>query len=78
MKHVGKFYGNSVYFTAIFYIQWPFGIFYFHFVQFVAIGYILWSFWCIFSRFGMLYQEKSGNPAHFLRSTVMTSVEKVL
>jgi hypothetical protein len=34
-----------------------------------AIGYILWQFgiFCgrlvIFSRFGILYQEKSGNPA---------------
>jgi hypothetical protein len=33
-----------------------FGIFYGHLVYFVVI-------WDIFSRFGMLYQEKSGNPA---------------
>jgi hypothetical protein len=33
---------------AIWYILWPFGIFY---------GYLVY-----FSRFGMLYQEKSGNP----------------
>jgi hypothetical protein len=38
-------------------------------VYFMAICYILRSFgiifgdWYIFSRFGMLYQEKSGNPA---------------
>jgi hypothetical protein len=25
--------------------------------------YILWSVWNIFSHFGLLYQEKSGNPA---------------
>jgi hypothetical protein len=36
------------------YILWPWGLFYDHLVYFVAICY---------SRFGMLYQEKSGNPA---------------
>jgi hypothetical protein len=36
------------YFTAIWDILLPFGIFY---------GYLIY-----FSRFGMLYQEKSGNP----------------
>jgi hypothetical protein len=39
--------GHLEYFTAIWYIVWPFGIFY---------GYLVY-----FSRFGMLYQEKSGN-----------------
>jgi hypothetical protein len=34
----------------------PLGIFYFHLVYFVVI-------WYIFSRFGILDQEKSGNPA---------------
>jgi hypothetical protein len=48
MKDVGKFYGHFVYFTAIWYSLWPFGIFCGH------LG--------IFSHFGMLYQEKSGNP----------------
>jgi hypothetical protein len=38
------------------------GIFYGHFVYFMAILYILWLFGIIFSRFGMLYQEKFGNP----------------
>jgi hypothetical protein len=33
----------------------PFGLFYSYLVSFVAI-------WYIFSRFGMLYLEKSGNP----------------
>jgi hypothetical protein len=37
------------------YILWPFGIFYGHFV-------FLWSFVAHISRFGVLYQEKSGNP----------------
>jgi hypothetical protein len=45
-----------VYFMAIWYILWPFGIFYGHLVYFMVICYI-------FPRFGMLYQEKSGNPA---------------
>jgi hypothetical protein len=42
-------------------------IFYGHLVSFTAIGYILWTFgiFCgnlvYFSRFGMLYHEKSGN-----------------
>jgi hypothetical protein len=38
------------------------GTFYGHLVYFTAIWYNLWP-WSIFSRFGMLYQEKSGNPA---------------
>jgi hypothetical protein len=43
------------------YILCPFG-------QFPAILHTLWpfgifpKFWYIFTRFGMLYQEKSGNP----------------
>jgi hypothetical protein len=45
-----------VYFMAIWYILWPFGIFCVHFVYFMVI-------WYIFPRFGTLYQEKSGNPA---------------
>jgi hypothetical protein len=36
-------------------ILWTFGIFYDNFLHFVFI-------WYIFSGFGMLYQEKSGNP----------------
>jgi hypothetical protein len=37
------------------YILWLFGIFNGHLLQFVVI-------WYIFPRFGILYQEKSGNP----------------
>jgi hypothetical protein len=33
-------------------------VFYGHLVYFMVIWYICWSF----SRFGMLFQEKSGNP----------------
>jgi hypothetical protein len=49
-------------------ILYPFGIFYGRLVYFIAIWYILWQFdifvchLVIFPSFGMLYQEKSGNP----------------
>jgi hypothetical protein len=49
MMDVGKFYVHWVYFMAISYILWPFGI-----------G--CWSFWDSLPVFGALYQEKSGNP----------------
>jgi hypothetical protein len=45
------------------------GIFYGHVVHFTVFCYILWTFDTIrgnlvyFSRFSILYQEKSGNPA---------------
>jgi hypothetical protein len=48
MEHLGIFYGNLVYFTAIWDILWPLVIFY---------GFLVY-----FSRSGMLHQEKSGNP----------------
>jgi hypothetical protein len=44
------------------------GIFYRHLVHFTFFCYILWTFGIVrgnlvyFSRFGILYQEKSGNP----------------
>jgi hypothetical protein len=39
------------------------GIFYGHFKHFTAVGYIhIYGQLVYFSRFGMLYQEKSGNP----------------
>jgi hypothetical protein len=41
--------GHMEYFTVIWYILWPFG-------NSVVI-------WYIFPRFGILCQEKSGNPA---------------
>jgi hypothetical protein len=49
MEINGIFYVHSEYITANWYILWPFG-------NLVAI-------WYAFSpRFGILYQEKSGNP----------------
>jgi hypothetical protein len=41
-----------------------FGKFYGHFVNFTAVYFmIICGHFGIFSRFGMLYKEKSGNPA---------------
>jgi hypothetical protein len=56
-----------VYFMAIWYTLHQFGIFYGHLVYSVFIWYFLWSFE-YFSFFGMLYQEKSGNPAGELQA----------
>jgi hypothetical protein len=49
MDNLGIFYDHLVKFTVIVNILCPFGIFYGHLV--------------FFTRFGILYQEKSGNPA---------------
>jgi hypothetical protein len=51
MEDVGKLYGHLVYF-------WTFGMFCGYLVYFEVI-------WLIFSRFGILYQEKSGNPGAY-------------
>jgi hypothetical protein len=48
MEEVGIFYRYLVYFTAHWNILWPLGIF-------VVV-------WYIFTHFGMLCREKSGNP----------------
>jgi hypothetical protein len=55
--------------TVIWSILWAFGIFCGHLVYFMDIWCILWPFGrfygrlVYFYRFGMLCQEKSGNPA---------------
>jgi hypothetical protein len=59
--NLGKFWRvlqwkRLVYFMDTFSILRPLEIFYGHLVYFVVI-------WYIFSRFGILYQEKYGNPA---------------
>jgi hypothetical protein len=63
MEDVCAFYGRLVYFTAILYILWPFGIFY---------GYLVYLF-----RFGMLCQEKSGNPVQELVRITAYSVSRL-
>jgi hypothetical protein len=49
MVNVDILHGHFVFFTATWYMLWPYGIFYGHLV--------------IFPCFGILYQGKSGNPA---------------
>jgi hypothetical protein len=49
MENAGICYGHLEHFTVIWYSLWPFG-------NVVVI-------WYIFHRFGILCQEKSGNPA---------------
>jgi hypothetical protein len=49
MEDVGMFHGHLVLLKSIWYILWPFG---------KCNGYLVY-----FSHFGMLYPEKSGNPA---------------
>jgi hypothetical protein len=49
MENAGIFYGHFGIFTVSWYILWPFGN--------VAV------IWYSFPRFGILCQEKSGNPA---------------
>jgi hypothetical protein len=69
------FYGHFVYFTAKWYILWPFGTFYGHLVHFMVSWYILWSFgtfyghlvhfmviWYILWSFGTFY----GHLVHFM------------
>jgi hypothetical protein len=46
------------------YIIWPFGILFGHLVYVISILYILWTFGIFFRRLGILYQVKSGSPAH--------------
>jgi hypothetical protein len=58
----GTFDGYLVHFMVIWYILWLCGTFYGYLVHFMVIWYTFWFIWCIFPRFGMLSQEKSGNP----------------
>jgi hypothetical protein len=69
MEYFGILYGHLIYFMAIWYIMWPFGLFCGHLVYCVANWYILWLLHVYFLRFGMLYQEKSGNPALLCKKT---------
>jgi hypothetical protein len=47
-EDAGTFYGHLAYISAFLYILWTFGIFN--------------DYWVYFIRFGMLSQQKSGNP----------------
>jgi hypothetical protein len=62
MEDVSKFYGYLVYYMVIWSIIWLFGLLYGYLVNFVPIWCILYPFGIFISRFGILYQEKSGNP----------------
>jgi hypothetical protein len=60
--NLGKFWRALVwemfkYFIATWKILWRFWVFYDHLVHFLLI-------WFIFSGFGIMYQEKSGNPGN--------------
>jgi hypothetical protein len=54
MEDVGIFCGKFLYFTAKWFILWPFGTF---------CGYLV-----IFSRFGMSCRKKSGNPGVYAQN----------
>jgi hypothetical protein len=51
LENVNIFYGHLEYFAEIWEVLWPFG-------KFVLI-------WYIFPVFGIVYQEKSGNPGQY-------------
>jgi hypothetical protein len=57
----GIFYGHLEYFTVIWNILRSFGIFYGHLVYIWPFGNVV-VIWYIIPRFGLLCQEKSGNP----------------
>jgi hypothetical protein len=64
----GIFYGHLVYFMAIWYILWPFGIFNGDLVHIWLLGKFV-VIWYISPRFGILHQEKSGNPGVLLNES---------
>jgi hypothetical protein len=62
-------FGGSCY-AKYWYILWPFGLVYGHWKYFMAIWYILWKLGIFSPVFGILDQEKSGNPvSSHLRGT---------
>jgi hypothetical protein len=74
--NLGKFWRflqwkRLVYFLSIWSILLPLEIFYGNLVYFVVI-------WYISPRFGMLHQEKSGNPASFLISKYSSTLSLAL
>jgi hypothetical protein len=59
-ENVDIFYGRLKYFMDNFDILWPFGTFCVHLVH--------------FSHFGIMHQEKSGNPAPLLRTYIPEAI----
>jgi hypothetical protein len=56
------------------------GVFYAQLENITGVWYILWHFadiavfWCIFPCFGILYQDKSGNPVRWQQSCTVAAV----
>jgi hypothetical protein len=73
LRIFGLFCGHLVYFKAIWYNLWLFGIICGHLI------YVFYGYLVHFSRFGMLCQEKSDNPAQesikFSRSSISFQLE---
>jgi hypothetical protein len=65
MEDVGVFYAHFVDFTAICHVLLPFGMFY---------GYLVHTF----SRFGILYQEKYGNPGDLIGKQELLPILRLL
>jgi hypothetical protein len=59
--NLGKFAVTQI--GKCWYILWPFRTFYRYLGYFMTIRCILCSFGTLFSSFGIMHQEKSGNPA---------------
>jgi hypothetical protein len=70
-----KLYSHLVYFTAIWFILWPFGLFYGHlfilwsfgiFVGHLVYFVAIWYIWYKISRFGIFKHKKFGNRGYFV------------
>jgi hypothetical protein len=69
MVNLDIFYDHLVYFTAIGNILWPFGI-----CILLPFG-ISCCHLVYFSRFGILYHEKSGNPVPIYKSNYENKIK---
>jgi hypothetical protein len=59
------------------YILWTFCLFYGHLMNFVAILVYFVVIWYIFPRFGIFYQEKSGNPGRMAKTGPILAVRVI-